>query len=219
MDHSLECRDKFLKKIFDSCATIYSGENDEQNLSFRDFENAVRLLRENLLAPQNSTEYWKKRCELAENFIEESPDDPDVTNSQADAYWEWKLFIKESENIIIPDRLHEPDEVGEVEIKGNYQQIKFEPTKFIIEDESGSQREIKALDLYVTAMRNAMSKVGELTPWRSEDFDNLFMHINNLKMLAGITSNEFDVKEMMEKQKNIMINVSGIPPKYFGKEE
>lgn len=47
--------------------------------------------------------------------------------------------------------------------------------------------EIKALDAYVTAMRSAMDKVGELTPGRSQDFDNLFMHINNLKMLAGIT--------------------------------
>jgi len=68
-------------------------------------------------------------------------------------------------------------------------------------------------------MRLAMNKTGELTPGRSQDFDNLFMHINNLKMLAGITNNEFDGKEMMEKQKNIMINISGIPPKYFGKRE
>jgi len=42
-------------------------------------------------------EYWKKRCELAEKFINESPDDPDVTEKQANAYWMWIEFKKISE--------------------------------------------------------------------------------------------------------------------------
>jgi hypothetical protein len=39
-----------------------------------------------------TTEYWKKRCELAEKFIAESPDDPDVTANQLKAYQEWIEF-------------------------------------------------------------------------------------------------------------------------------
>jgi hypothetical protein len=39
-----------------------------------------------------SCEYWKKRCELAEDFIEESPDDPDVTKKQWEAYQKWIAF-------------------------------------------------------------------------------------------------------------------------------
>lgn len=36
--------------------------------------------------------YWKKRCELAEVFIYESPCDPDITNEQIEAYNNWKNF-------------------------------------------------------------------------------------------------------------------------------
>lgn len=68
-----------------------------------------------LIDMENTLEYWKKRCELAEKFIAESPGDPDVTNKQFDAYWEWQEFIKNSSNLtIITSRLHEPDEAGDV---------------------------------------------------------------------------------------------------------
>jgi len=40
----------------------------------------------------HTLEYWKKRCELAEDFIEESPDDPDVTQKQFEAYKKWQAF-------------------------------------------------------------------------------------------------------------------------------
>tara|TARA_R110000782_G_scaffold9054_1_gene29303 strand:- start:1099 stop:1335 length:237 start_codon:yes stop_codon:yes gene_type:complete len=39
-------------------------------------------------------EYWKKRCELAEMYIEESPCDPDITMSQLAAYSAWNHFKK-----------------------------------------------------------------------------------------------------------------------------
>ena len=37
-------------------------------------------------------EYWKKRCELAEKFILESPCDPDIHEDQIKAYNEWTDF-------------------------------------------------------------------------------------------------------------------------------
>lgn len=37
-------------------------------------------------------EYWKQRCLLAEDFINESPDDPDVTENQLKAYTKWLDF-------------------------------------------------------------------------------------------------------------------------------
>ena len=43
-------------------------------------------------------EYWKKRCELAEMYIEESPFDPDITMSQLAAYSAWNHF----KNLTIP---------------------------------------------------------------------------------------------------------------------
>jgi len=39
-------------------------------------------------------DYWKRRCELAENFIEEHPCDPDITNEQTEAYNKWCEFKK-----------------------------------------------------------------------------------------------------------------------------
>ena len=42
----------------------------------------------------NLVEYWKKRCELAETYIEESPCDPDIYKEQLDAYNNWCEFKK-----------------------------------------------------------------------------------------------------------------------------
>jgi len=41
-----------------------------------------------------NTEYWKERCELAEDFISESPCDPDINEYQAKAYTKWQRFIR-----------------------------------------------------------------------------------------------------------------------------
>lgn len=37
-------------------------------------------------------EYWKKRCELAEEYIEKSPCDPDITAQQYEAFIAWEEF-------------------------------------------------------------------------------------------------------------------------------
>jgi hypothetical protein len=39
-------------------------------------------------------EYWKKRCELAEKYIAESPSDPDLRDAQWKAYQDWQNYIK-----------------------------------------------------------------------------------------------------------------------------
>lgn len=41
--------------------------------------------------------YWKKRCRLAEKFIKESPDDPDLTKEQGKAYLEWLKFKQDKD--------------------------------------------------------------------------------------------------------------------------
>ena len=42
----------------------------------------------------NLVEYWKKRCELAEAYIEENPCDPDIYKEQLDAWKNWCDFKK-----------------------------------------------------------------------------------------------------------------------------
>lgn len=43
---------------------------------------------------ERDLEYWKKRCELAEKCMEESPCDPDITTGQIEAHAEWDDFRK-----------------------------------------------------------------------------------------------------------------------------
>jgi hypothetical protein len=56
----------------------------------------------NLLTPielpsdEKYKSYWEKRCELAENYINESPCDPDITNDQLKAYNQWQEFINQN---------------------------------------------------------------------------------------------------------------------------
>lgn len=56
-----------------------------------------------MIKMENSLKYWHKRCELAEDFINKSPDDPDVTNDQFEAYLKWRKF-KESAKIQLNQR-------------------------------------------------------------------------------------------------------------------
>lgn len=39
--------------------------------------------------------YWQERCLLAEDYISESPCDPDIYEDQLKAYWLWMDFKKE----------------------------------------------------------------------------------------------------------------------------
>ena len=42
-------------------------------------------------------EYWKRRCLSAENYIQESPSDPDITKTQYEAYEKWLDIVNENE--------------------------------------------------------------------------------------------------------------------------
>ena len=46
------------------------------------------------IKPKFDWEYWKHRCLAAENFIEESPCDPDIYPKQIDAYNEWQKWVE-----------------------------------------------------------------------------------------------------------------------------
>lgn len=45
--------------------------------------------------PDISDDYWRKRCEAAERYINESPCDPDITNTQEAAYDAWQEIVKQ----------------------------------------------------------------------------------------------------------------------------
>lgn len=45
-------------------------------------------------------DYWKKRCELAEKYIDETPSDPDIYLDQIKAFNKWVEFKK----IPIPEK-------------------------------------------------------------------------------------------------------------------
>ena len=42
----------------------------------------------------NRVEYWQKRCLAAENCIEKSPCDPDITKEQIEAHKQWEVSKK-----------------------------------------------------------------------------------------------------------------------------
>ena len=42
----------------------------------------------------NELDYWKKRCELAEKYINETPCDPDIYEEQILAHNKWNEFKK-----------------------------------------------------------------------------------------------------------------------------
>ena len=46
------------------------------------------------IKPKFDWEYWKHRCLAAENFIEESPCDPDIYPKQIEAYNEWQKWVE-----------------------------------------------------------------------------------------------------------------------------
>ncbi len=55
----------------------------DENLNTRDADNSDSLL--------SDTDYWKQRCLLAEQCLEETPCDPDITADQIKA---WKAYHK-----------------------------------------------------------------------------------------------------------------------------
>ena len=47
------------------------------------------------IKPKFDWEYWKHRCLAAEQFIEESPCDPDIYPEQLNAYYEWQKWVED----------------------------------------------------------------------------------------------------------------------------
>ena len=47
------------------------------------------------IKPKFDWEYWKHRCLAAEQFIEESPCDPDIYPKQIEAYNEWQKWVED----------------------------------------------------------------------------------------------------------------------------
>lgn len=53
-------------------------------------------------------EYWEKRCELAEKYIDNCPCDPDVSTAHLEAYNEWCAFKK----LNLPDVMRRRELLG-----------------------------------------------------------------------------------------------------------
>lgn len=47
------------------------------------------------IKPKFDWEYWKHRCLAAEQFIEESPCDPDIYPKQIESYNEWQKWVED----------------------------------------------------------------------------------------------------------------------------
>jgi len=47
------------------------------------------------IKPKFDWEYWKHRCLAAEQFIEESPCDPDIYPEQIESYNEWQKWVED----------------------------------------------------------------------------------------------------------------------------
>jgi len=58
-----------------------------------------------VIAPKTNdsvADYWQKRCEAAEAFIEESPCDPDIYPAQLEAYHKWRKIADSGTKYIKP---------------------------------------------------------------------------------------------------------------------
>lgn len=74
-------------------------------------------------------EYWRKRCELAERCLEESPCDPDITKGQIMAHKAYNEFLSSPTDTAIYtgfiELLQKNNMWYEFENKGDYYQISF----------------------------------------------------------------------------------------------
>jgi hypothetical protein len=79
-----------LLSFFDSNCFRFSASTDYYDeYHFSDIE----WLDEQSASPSApSNDYWKRRCEAAEKFIEKSPCDPDTTSAQLEAYKKWQAL-------------------------------------------------------------------------------------------------------------------------------
>lgn len=85
-------------------------------------------------------EYWRKRCQLAEKCLDESPCDPDITDDQIEAHKEWEKFIskcaKEDKKIM--------DNFNSLNFLSNFKQIETPYSPDL--DKEGPKHEFKLND-------------------------------------------------------------------------
>lgn len=91
-----DLREEFLSKW------IVAFEDKEQEQEFRnemndDLQKIIESLEQKVCEGEL---YWKKRCELAEKCLGESPCDPDITGEQIKAHNEYNEFIKNSSILV-----------------------------------------------------------------------------------------------------------------------
>ena len=86
MDKELSPEEEFLNENL-----LLRSDFSESN-----FKVICKLLKEYGAKAVEEKEYWKKRCELAEQYIKYSPCDPDITKEQYKAYWKWHDFKQTS---------------------------------------------------------------------------------------------------------------------------
>lgn len=72
----------------------FKGIKMRGRVSIDSFIDGAKWHREQSDAKLKELNYWKERCRLAENCLEESPCDPDITIGQINAHSAYHEFIR-----------------------------------------------------------------------------------------------------------------------------
>lgn len=90
------------REIFDLHASGFSESESENVMSFDDFE---RTIASTVTNNKNQIEYWKKRCELAEEFIEICPVNSDDAKKQKEVFLKWQELKNSARAGIEPESI------------------------------------------------------------------------------------------------------------------
>ncbi len=73
---------------------------NHRDISEEDFlRTCKRLFKSPAIEDEGKEGYWKKRCELTEKCLDESPCDPDITSEQITAHENLKMFIDTQQHL------------------------------------------------------------------------------------------------------------------------
>jgi hypothetical protein len=73
----------------------YDGYQNRNKQSSQPINSELTQLRAENERLKEDNDYWKLRCQLAEDCLEKSPCDPDITSEQIDAWKAYHEFIKQ----------------------------------------------------------------------------------------------------------------------------